>query len=242
MKHSTLNRLLFSIICYISISTAYAADTFAVTESQTDSLTSFKEDGSTYYSQNTSGKFSVAAKIAGTSFDTAGIDLAAITADSTIAISIGSYSFSSTFSAADKTPTLPSAKGKIAAIWTEYHDGTTCKTKVADIAECPEFKQVKHNTVSISGTSKTITLKIDGTSNIENAYGSTVFADTCKTAADGVTTTTATENADATLTIDETPLTVSLQISCKVTSKTKTPVKDGDSYNLVTATVKAKKI
>lgn len=226
MNHLPLKQLLLAMICCASIPAAYA-DSVVATESLTDSLKSSTADGVTSYYIETTGKYSVTAKISGDTFNEAGIFLADITEDTTVEISLGDFSFSSTLSAAD-THTLTATK--IAAKWSDAEsvcggaDGTVCK-------------DVKHTSISVASGSNGVTLKVNGTSKAtdgEILYGSRVFGDICDTVGTGTTT------ADATLTVDGTPLTTSVKVTCSV--KTKTQTKGEDTFDLTATKITAKKI
>jgi hypothetical protein len=227
MQHFPLKQLLLVIICCTSISVAYA-DSVAVTESVSESLKSSKTDGVTTYSVESSGKFSVTAKISGYSFYDVGILLTDITKDSTIAVSIGSYAFSSTLSAADKNKyTLTSTK--IAGKWSKTHQ--ECGGRASNIC-----KDVTDTTVSITGGLAGIVLKIDGKSNdpdLASPYGSRIFAETCRSAGDG-----AVLSEDATLTVNGIPLTATLTGKCSV--KTRPVVKGGETFDITTTKLTAK--
>lgn len=208
-----LQRLLFVMICCMSVFTAYAGVT--VSESSTETLKKYKDEGDIYYSVETSGKFSVTATISGDFLNDAGIFWNDITEDATMAISVGNFAFESSLSEADKYKLSAS---KLTANWSE-------KSEVCSDAENAVCKITVFTKISISaGSNSNLTLKVSGTSKNEN--GQSVFAHICKDNGTGALS----ENAIASLRINESTLSTPLSIKCSL--KTKSVTKGEESFDL----------
>ncbi|WP_374088677.1 hypothetical protein [Methylomicrobium lacus] len=207
------------LLAAVFSATAYA-DNVVVTESLSDKV---KCVNKVCYVV-TEGKFNVSAKISADSFAQHDIYLDEIYADTPLEIKVGNFQFASTLADADVSKFTNRG---VTAKWFQTYD--ECRNE-----SCDKIKTVKYEQVGVNGGLNGIALKISGKSKAggDDEYGRGVFADSCKEAGDG-----AELSGTATLTVDGIPLSGGLTINCKV--KTKTVTKYGESFDLVSATVRA---
>lgn len=222
-------KLLLAVACCLSVSSVYAADSVSITESSTDKLLThkYKEEGETFteYHVETTGKFSISAKLSGDSLNEAGVFWEDVTNEATIAINVGNFAFESSLNEADKHNLSAS---KLTANWSEKSESCTD-------AEKPVCKTTVFTKISISaGRNSNLTLKVDGTSKNEN--GQNVFASICAGNGNG----SLQEEAVASLRINESTLSTPLSVKCSV--KTKPTTKGEESFDLNTIKVTGKKL
>jgi len=218
VKHIFLKSCLLAAIFSAS---AYA-DSVSVTESLNDKLKCTK---SKICHVEAEGKFNVTARISGATFEDNGVLLQDITENTPLQINVGNFEFVSTLADADNPKLTPT---KVSAKWVKTYD--ECRNE-----SCDKIKTVKYEQVGVNGGLNGIVLKISGKSKAGDVdeYGSRAFADYCDEAGDG-----SVFFGTASLTVDGTPLPGGLEIRCKV--KTKTVTKYGESFELVSTTVRAR--
>jgi hypothetical protein len=227
-----LKRLLLATTCLLSISATYAADSISITESATDKLLTYKykEEGETFteYSLETTGKFSITAKISGDAFNEAGLYWEDITQDTPASISIGNFAFSDALNNTDK-PAL--TETKLNAVWTEKEDVCDSNSE-----KCKSITTQKI-TVTAAKNSNVVTIKANGSSKFTDGdgYGSNVFSTTCLENGNGVV-----PDAIASITINDITLSTPLKVTCSVRSKNVT--KPDDEFTLNTIKVTGKKL
>lgn len=201
-----------------------------VTETQTETLKCSKYEGEPYCYIETSGSFTVTAKIPNTIFEDEGIYLADITEDTELSIMISDFGLLGK-TLKDSNKHKLTAKG-VTATWKE--NGEICKNY-----ECTSTKKVNPvTTLTIDGKIRGITtIKITGKSlttesaNGNDGYGLDIFARGC---VDGKYFAS---SGSASMSVGDGYLTSSLAVTCK--QKTKKVTKYGETYDLVTTTVKA---
>lgn len=236
MRNIHLNKLItaglftFSIIPLASADLIKATAPVTVTETQTEALkcTSYSGEPNCYI--ETTGSFTVTAKIPNTVFEDEGIYLADITEDTSLSINIGNLNLvEKTLKASNKHKL--NTKG-VTATWIE--NGEICKNYA-----CGAKKVIKPvTTLTIDGKIKgNTTIKIIGkTLTTQSAsgvdgYGYDLFAPAC---VDGKYL-NGTDLTD--MSIGNGYLKSTLTVTCK--QKTKIVKKNGETYGLVTTTIKA---
>lgn len=226
-------KLLLAMACYLSVSAVFAADSVSITESLTDKLLThkYKEEGETFteYAVETTGKFSITAKISGDAFNQAGLQWTDLTVDTPVTVIVGDFNFSGDLSGADKQPALTAKK--LAATWTGKED-------VCDV-NGEKCKSITTQKVSITAATNNnyVTIKVDGSSKRTDGdgYGQRAFADICDTNGNGVV-----PDAQATISINDVSLMTDLKVTCSV--KIKTAGKGEESFDLKTIKVTGKKL
>lgn len=229
MSHFIIRSLLLVGLCWTAMPEAIAGGT-KLTESLTDKLKCSKVGGQARCDIETTGKYAVTAVISGDTFESRGITLSTLNNDTPITLTLGDYSFSSTFgSAASKTLTAR----KLSAKWTATH--ITCAN-----SQCSKQKAVIHDTVTVTaGGSDYVTIKVSGTSNsggTGNDFGKRIFADICGELGDGAYI-NGTERAIATLTVAGQSFSTAMTGLCKV--KTQSTTRNGTRYDLTAINLKA---
>lgn len=225
-----IKRLLLATTCLLSISTVYAADSISITESSADKLLThkYKEEGETFteYSVQTTGKFSITAKISGDAFNEAGLYWEDITQDTPATITIGDFNFTGALNETDK-PALTA--NKLNAVWTQKEDscdssGEKCKSIITQKVS-----------INAATNSNLVTIKADGSSKMIDGkgYSSNIFAAICINNGNGVV-----PDAVASITINDITLSTPLKVNCSVKSKSVTTPDSDYTLNTIKVTGK----
>lgn len=183
--------------------------------------------------QNTTGSYSVTAKLSASTFEENGIFLQDLTEETPLGITIGTFDFSGSLSTADEGKHQLTAT-KLQGTWTEHHEG--CAKYNAD-SECTKPKQVTDGTVKISATLKGATITLTGKSDNEG-NGRQIYGNLCASNGSGYSKTT---DEDASISIGETSISGPITITCNVKTITKDPDGlKGGPFELTNMTIKAK--
>lgn len=194
-------------------------------ESLTDQVKCQKVSNEKVCNMETTGSYTVVAKITGDAFTQRGINLAQIDETTPLGITIGEFSFSSTFGAA---VTHKLTGRKLRAKWIE--SDIKCRN-----AECTKTRRVRHTKVTMNGGLQGLTVKIEGSSlvNQNNDYGQRALADMCNDAGNHEVL-----QVPATLTINGIPVGATLRGICKV--RVRSVNRNGEIFQVRRINIKAK--
>ncbi len=224
MKKVLLKQLAIVTFGLIFFPQAMASNA-VMTESLTDKLKCAKSNGEPICSVETTGKFTMTAKISGDDFAAAGIYLDEIDQNTPMEVAVGDFILSTALSDADKYKLTAT---KISAKWSEY--ASKCLN-----ADCSKTKAVRHTMVTINGGLRGVTIKIVGSSlsSENNEYGARSLADMCDDAGNDAVLT-----VPATLTVDGIELATTISGRCQ--NDVRSVSKNGEAFQLQRTLIKAK--
>lgn len=230
-SHAAAVAGLYAILAIVD--TAHA-DSVVLTESQKDEVKCgpVKKDlvGVRFQDcyQNTTGSYSVTARLSTATFEDNGVSLIDINKDTQFGISIGAFTFSGSLNTAN---TSKFNQFGLQGTWTEGHE--VC-AKYNPNGDCTKLKKVTDGTIKISGGFYGAIITLSGKSD-NDGNGQKIFTNLCDANGTGKLT------EQASISVGDTIITSPIQVSCIVKQTTKySDGSKGGPYQLTNMTIKAK--